>query len=275
MRCVITAGISDKRAGEMNKLFLIAGPCVIENHETPVHIANSVKTMCDSLGIDYIFKASYRKANRTKEDSFKGIGDEQALQIIHDIGKSLGIRTLTDIHESHEADMAAQYVDVLQIPAFLCRQTSLLHAAGLTGKTVNIKKGQFLSPEAMKYPVEKVMATGNKNVWLCERGSTFGYDSLIVDATVMPRLKKHGVPVVMDCTHSVQVPNQTSGVTGGNPEFIETMARFAAATGADGLFIETHPDPAHALSDGATMLHLDLLYNILEKVIRIYKALEA
>jgi 2-dehydro-3-deoxyphosphooctonate aldolase (KDO 8-P synthase) len=259
----------------MNKLFLIAGPCVVENDTTPVHIAHTVKAMCDTLGIEYIFKASYRKANRTKEDSFSGIGDEEALQIINQIGLSLGIRTLTDIHESHEADKAAAFVDVLQIPAFLCRQTSLLHAAGKTGKIVNIKKGQFLSPEAMKYPVEKVLATGNTNVWLCERGTTFGYDSLVVDATTMPRLKKHGVPVVMDCTHSVQVPNQTSGVTGGNPEFIETMARFAAATGADGLFIETHPDPANALSDGATMLHLDLLFDILEKVVRIHKALEA
>lgn len=259
----------------MNKLFLIAGPCVVENDKTPIAIAQSVKSMCDALGIDYIFKASYRKANRTKEDSFTGIGDEEALAIIQHIGSSLGIRTLTDIHESYEAERAAAFVDVLQIPAFLCRQTSLLHAAGKTGKTVNIKKGQFLSPEAMRYPVEKVKATGNNKIWLCERGSTFGYDSLIVDATVMPRLKKHGVPVVMDCTHSVQVPNQTSGVTGGNPEFIETMARFAAATGADGLFIETHPDPSKALSDGATMLQLDLLFPILEKVVRIYKALEA
>ncbi len=259
----------------MNKLFLISGPCVVENETTPALIARKVKSICDALDIDFIFKASYRKANRTREDSFTGIGDETALNIIKSIGAELGVRTLTDIHESHEAAMVAEYVDVLQIPAFLCRQTALLHAAGSTGKIINIKKGQFVSPEAMKYPVEKVKATGNQKVWLCERGFTFGYDDLIVDATVIPRLKKHGVPVVMDCTHSVQVPNQSSGVSGGNPEFIETIARFAAATGADGLFIETHPDPKHAKSDASTMLHLDLLEGILEKVVKIRKALEA
>lgn len=257
----------------MNKLFLISGPCVVENETTPFRIAESVKAICDDLGIDYIFKASYRKANRTRQDSFTGIGDEKALSIIRQIGQELGIRTLTDIHESHEADMVAEYVDVLQIPAFLCRQTSLLHAAGLTGKTVNIEKGQFASPEAMKYPIEKVRAAGNDNIWLCERGFSFGYDDLIVDATVIPRLKKHGVPVVMDCTHSVQVPNQTAGITGGNPEFIETIALVAAATGADGLFIETHPEPSAALSDAATMLHLDLLHAVLTKVMRVRQAL--
>lgn len=256
-------------------MFLISGPCVVENETTPALIARKVKSICDALDIDFIFKASYRKANRTREDSFTGIGDETALNIIKSIGAELGVRTLTDIHESHEAAMVAEYVDVLQIPAFLCRQTALLHAAGSTGKIINIKKGQFVSPEAMKYPVEKVKATGNQKVWLCERGFTFGYDDLIVDATVIPRLKKHGVPVVMDCTHSVQVPNQSSGVSGGNPEFIETIARFAAATGADGLFIETHPDPKHAKSDASTMLHLDLLEGILEKVVKIRKALEA
>lgn len=259
----------------MNKLFLISGPCVVENETTPALIARKVKSICDALDIEFIFKASYRKANRTREDSFTGIGDEAALNILKGIGAELGVRTLTDIHESHEAAMVAEYVDVLQIPAFLCRQTALLHAAGKTGKIINIKKGQFVSPEAMKYPVEKVQATGNQNVWLCERGFTFGYDDLIVDATVIPRLKKHGVPVVMDCTHSVQVPNQSNGVSGGNPEFIETIARFAAATGADGLFIETHPDPKHAKSDASTMLHLDLLEAILEKVVKIRKALEA
>ena len=257
----------------MNKLFLISGPCIVENDTTPMHIAKTVKAMCDDLGIDYIFKASYRKANRTREDSFTGIGDERALNIIQNIGKELNIRTLTDVHESHEVPMVAQYVDVLQIPAFLCRQTELLHAAGHSGKTVNIKKGQFVSPEAMKFPVEKVKATGNENVWICERGFTFGYEDLIVDATVIPRLKKHGVPVVMDCTHSLQAPNQSSGISGGNPEFIETIALVAAVTGADGLFIETHPSPSNALSDGATMLHLDLLYPILQKVMRIRQAL--
>ena len=264
-----------KRAELMNKLFLISGPCVVENETTPRLIAKEVKAICDSLDIDYIFKASYRKANRTKEDSFMGIGDEIALQIIQSVGKEFGVRTLTDIHESKEAALVSQYVDVLQIPAFLCRQTELLHAAGKTGKTVNIKKGQFVSPEAMKFPVQKVKATGNNNVWLCERGFTFGYEDLVVDVTTIPRLKKHGVPVVMDCTHSVQAPNKESGVSGGNPQFIETMARYAAVTEADGLFIETHPDPKHALSDSSTMLQLERLQGILEKVVSIRKAVMA
>lgn len=257
----------------MNKLFLISGPCVVENEETPFSIAANVKPLCDQLGIEFIFKASYRKANRTSKDSFTGIGDVKALEIIRSIGKEFQVRTLTDIHESHEVPKAAEYVDVLQIPAFLCRQTELLQAAGRSGKTINIKKGQFVSPEAMRYPVDKVRATGNENIWVCERGFTFGYDNLIVDATVIPRLKKHGFPVVMDCTHALQMPNQNTGVSGGNPEFIETLALFAVATGVDGLFIETHPDPSSALSDGATMLQMDRLYNILERVMRIRKAL--
>ena len=273
MRVATTADILDKKAGSMTKLFLISGPCVIENEETPYRIAKTVKAMCDDLDIEYIFKGSYRKANRTREDSFTGIGDEESLAIIQAIGKEFSVRTITDVHESQEVDLAAAYVDILQIPAFLCRQTELLHAAGRSGKVVNIKKGQFVSPEAMKYPIEKVRSTGNTNVWICERGFSFGYDDLIVDATVIPRLKKHGVPVVMDCTHSVQVPNQSSGITGGNPEFIETIALVAAATGADGLFIETHPDPAKALSDGATMLHMDLLFPVLQKVMRVRQAL--
>lgn len=259
----------------MSKFFLISGPCIVENESTPYLIAKTVKPICDELGIEYIFKASYRKANRTRVDSFTGIGDEAALEIIKGIGRDFGVKTLTDIHESHEVAMVAEYVDVLQIPAFLCRQTALLMAAGETGKIVNIKKGQFVSPEAMKYPIEKVQATGNKNVWVCERGFTFGYEDLIVDATVIPRLRKHGVPVVMDCTHSTQVPNQMTGVSGGNPEFIETIALVAAATGADGLFIETHPEPAKALSDASTMLQMDLLYGILDKVMRIRKALQS
>ncbi len=258
----------------MNKMFLISGPCVVENETTPLLIARTVKPMCDDLGIEYIFKASYRKANRTRQDSFTGIGDKEALEIILGIGREFGVKTLTDVHESHEVPMVAEYVDVLQIPAFLCRQTALLQAAGATGKIVNIKKGQFVSPEAMKYPVEKVVATGNHNVWVCERGFSFGYEDLVVDATVIPRLKKHGVPVVMDCTHSVQVPNQSSGISGGNPQYIETIALVAAATGADGLFIETHPDPKNALSDASSMLQLDLLYNILVKVMRIKQALQ-
>ncbi len=259
----------------MSKLFLISGPCVVENDKTPFEIGRKVKGICDELGIDYIFKASFKKANRTKLNSFTGIEKEEAMAIIQAVGKELGVPTITDVHESYEPAIAAKYVDYLQIPAFLCRQTDLLIAAGETGKGVNIKKGQFMSPEAMKFSLEKVLSTGNKNVWLCERGFSFGYEGLVVDATAIARLKKHGVPVVMDCTHSVQQPNKADGVTGGNPEMIETMALSAIATGADGLFIETHPDPANALSDGQTMLPIEKLEGILRKVMKIRKALEA
>jgi 2-dehydro-3-deoxyphosphooctonate aldolase (KDO 8-P synthase) len=256
----------------MSKLFLIAGPCIIENDETPLAIGREVKSLCDELNIDFIFKASYKKANRTKLDSFKGIGIQEGLAILQNVGKELQVPTITDVHESYEPEMVAEFVDYLQIPAFLCRQTDLLLAAGKTGKGINIKKGQFVSPEAMQYPLEKVQSTGNKNIWLCERGFTFGYGNLVVDATVMPRLKKHGVPVVMDCTHSLQQPNQTDGISGGNPELIETIALSAVATGADGLFIETHPNPTEALSDGKSMLPLSKLRSILEKVIRVKAA---
>ena len=257
----------------MNKLFLIAGPCVVENEKTPLEIGKKVKALCDELDIDYIFKASYRKANRTKLDSFTGIGDTEALQIIKDTGEALGVPTISDIHESHEVEEVAKYVDYLQIPAFLCRQTELLLAAGNSGRGVNIKKGQFVSPEAMKFPLEKVQSTGNNKVWLCERGFTFGYNNLIVDATVIPRLKAHGVPVVMDCTHSLQEPNKSEGISGGNAELIETVALSATATGADGLFIETHPDPGNAMSDGKSMLPLDKLEGVLRKVVAVRKAL--
>lgn len=273
MRSAITADTLDKKVNQIIDMFLIAGPCVIENDKTPYDIAKVVKPLCDELGMEFIFKASYRKANRTSIHSFTGIGDEEALQIINGIGEAFNVKTLTDVHESAEVSMIAHYVDVLQIPAFLCRQTALLTAAGQSGKIVNIKKGQFVSPEAMSFPVEKVKATGNHQVWICERGFTFGYENLIVDATVIPRLKKHGVPVVMDCTHALQAPNQAAGISGGNPQYIETLALMAAATGADGLFIETHPDPSRALSDSATMLRLDQLQNILNKVMRIQKAL--
>lgn len=252
---------------------LIAGPCAIEDKETALHIGRHVKSICDDLGIRYIFKGSYRKANRSRLDSFTGIGDEKALNILKEIGEELGVETITDIHESHEAETVARYVDHIQIPAFLCRQTELLLAAGNTGKGVNIKKGQFLSPEAMKFPVEKVQSTGNENVWVCERGVTFGYGDLIVDATAIHRLKVHGVPVIMDCTHSVQKPNKTEGVTGGDPSLIETIALSAVATGADGFFIETHPDPKSAKSDPHTMLLLDKLRPILEKAMKIRNAL--
>ncbi len=259
----------------MDQFTLIAGPCAIENDQTPFEIAEKVKKICDDLGIRYVFKGSYRKANRSRLDSFTGIGDDKALEILQAVGKKFGIETITDIHESHEAETAAKYVDHLQIPAFLCRQTELLIAAGNTGKGVNIKKGQFLSPEAMHFPVEKVQSTGNPNVWVCERGVSFGYSDLIVDATSIHRLKKHGVPVIMDCTHSVQKPNKTEGVTGGDPSLIETIALSAMATGADGFFIETHPDPKSAKSDPHTMLQLDKLENILTKAMNIRKALHA
>ena len=255
------------------KFTLIAGPCAIEDRDLAFSIAREVKAICDELDIHYIFKGSYRKANRSRLDSFTGIGDTEALEILRDIGKELNIETITDIHESHEAALAAKYVDHLQIPAFLCRQTELLIAAGETGKGVNIKKGQFLSPEAMKWPVEKVRSTGNQKVWACERGVSFGYSDLIVDATSVARMKDLGVPVIMDCTHSVQKPNRTEGVTGGDPRLIETIALSAIATGADGFFIETHPEPHTAQSDPYTMLELKRLRPILEKCLKIRAAL--
>lgn len=258
-----------------NRFFLLSGPCAMEDFDVALEIAKTVKAICDRLNIDYIFKASFRKANRSRLDSFTGIGDSEALELIQRVGREVGVPTITDIHESHEAATAAKYVDYLQIPAFLCRQTDLLLAAGETGKGVNVKKGQFVSPEAMKFAVEKVKSTGNQNVWVCERGFSFGYNDLIVDATAIARLKKHGVPVVMDCTHSVQKPNTTEGITGGDPEMIETIALSAVATGADGFFIETHPNPASAKSDPHTMLQLDKLENILTKAVAVRKALMA
>jgi 2-dehydro-3-deoxyphosphooctonate aldolase (KDO 8-P synthase) len=252
---------------------LIAGPCAIEDRALSFSIAREVKAICDRLDIEYIFKGSFKKANRSRLDSFTGIGNLEALEILRDIGVELGIETITDIHESPDAALAAQYVDHLQIPAFLCRQTDLLIAAGETGKGVNIKKGQFLSPEAMKWPVQKVQSTGNNKAWVCERGVSFGYSDLIVDATAVARLKTLGVPVIMDCTHSVQKPNRTEGVTGGDPQLIETIALSAVATGADGFFIETHPAPHTAQSDPFTMLELSKLEGILTKAMRIRKAL--
>lgn len=257
----------------MNRLFLIAGPCVVEDKSTSLHIAKTVKAICDDLDIHFIFKASYKKANRTSGDSFMGIGDEAALQIIQEVGEEVGVDTLTDVHESPDPALAAKYVNHLQIPAFLCRQTDLLVAAGKTGLTVNIKKGQFLSPEAMSFAIKKVQGTGNEKIWLCERGVTFGYNDLIVDATSVARMKKLGKPVVMDCTHSVQKPNQLAGITGGDPAMIETIALSAAATGADGFFIEVHPEPAKAMSDSQSMLQLDKLKPILEKIVKIRKAI--
>lgn len=259
----------------MKDFILIAGPCAIEDKETALHIGKEVKAITEDLNIRYIFKGSYRKANRSRLDSFTGIGDDKALTILKEIGQELGVETITDIHESHEAEKVAQYVDHIQIPAFLCRQTELLLAAARTGKGVNIKKGQFLSPEAMKFPVEKIESVSPGKAWVCERGASFGYSDLIVDATAIHRLKQLGVPVIMDCTHSVQKPNKTEGVTGGDPSLIGTIALSAMATGADGFFIETHPDPKSAKSDPHTMLQLDKLRPILEKAMKIRQALHS
>ncbi len=253
--------------------FLLAGPCVIENETMPFEIAERISLICKRLDIPYVFKASYRKANRSKLSSFTGIGDKEGLRILQDIRKQFNIPVVTDIHSAEEAEQAAEYVDVLQIPAFLCRQTDLLLAAAKTGRCVNIKKGQFLSAEAMKFAVEKVQQAGNQDVMLTERGTTFGYQDLLVDFRSIPTMRMFEVPVVMDITHSLQQPNQTAGVTGGQPEMIETIAKAAVAVGVDGLFIETHPNPRAALSDGANMLELDLLEDLLEKLIRIRKSL--
>ncbi len=252
--------------------FLIAGPCVVESEELIMKVAEKVYGICKRLDIPYIFKASYRKANRTSAGSFTGVGDEAALEILQKVNKRFSLPTITDIHAHDEADIAAKYVDVLQIPAFLCRQTDLLIAAAKTGKIVNVKKGQFVNGESMKFAVEKIKKASNQKVMLTERGNSFGYTDLVVDYRNIPIMKNHGVPVIMDCTHSLQQPNQSTGVTGGNPQMIETIAKAAIATGADGLFIETHPDPSVAKSDGANMLRLDLLEELLIKLIRIKEA---
>ncbi len=255
-----------------NNFFLIAGPCVVETESLVMEVAGTVAGICKRLEIPYVFKASYRKANRTSAGSFTGIGDEAALQLLQKAGAAMGVPTTTDIHAHEEAAIAAQYVDILQIPAFLCRQTDLLLAAAETGKVVNVKKGQFLSGASMKFAVEKIQNSGNNKVMLTERGNTFGYQDLVVDYRNLPIMAAHGVPVIMDCTHSLQQPNQTSGVTGGNPNMIETIAKAAIATGANGLFIETHPNPAMAKSDGANMLRLDLLEPLLEKLVKLRAA---
>ncbi len=266
-------GLSNLQNTDSNNFFLIAGPCAIEGEQMAFDIAGHVNEVCQRLRIPYIFKGSYRKANRSKRDSFTGIGDEKALHILKKIGESFQIPTTTDIHTEPEAALAAQFVDVLQIPAFLCRQSSLLVAAAQTGKVVNIKKGQFVSPEAMHFAAEKVREEGNPNIMLTERGTTFGYQDLIVDFRGIPVMRSFGVPVVLDCTHSLQQPNQSSGVTGGRPALIETIARAGIATGADGLFIETHPRPSEAKSDGANMLPITELERILEGLVRIREAI--
>jgi 2-dehydro-3-deoxyphosphooctonate aldolase (KDO 8-P synthase) len=256
---------------DKKNFFLIAGPCVVESEELVMEVADKVSGICRNLGIPYVFKASYRKANRTSANSFTGIGDDNGLALIRKVGDTYRLPTTSDIHAHDEAAPAARYVDILQIPAFLCRQTDLLVAAAETGKVVNVKKGQFLSGPSMKFAVDKIRKAGNDNILLTERGTTFGYQDLVVDYRNIPWMKEQGTPVVMDCTHSLQQPNQTSGITGGNPQLIGTIAKAAIATGADGLFIETHPNPAIAKSDGANMLRLDLLQGLLEQLVRIRK----
>jgi 2-dehydro-3-deoxyphosphooctonate aldolase (KDO 8-P synthase) len=255
-----------------NNFFLIAGPCVVESADLIDQVAFHVSSICKKMGIPYIFKASYKKANRTSSSSFTGIGDENALSLVQKVGQKYKLPTTSDIHAHDEASPAAAHVDILQIPAFLCRQTDILVAAAKTGKIVNVKKGQFLSGPAMKFAAEKIRNAGNEKIIFTERGNSFGYQDLIVDYRNIPWMKEHGVPVVMDCTHSLQQPNQTTGITGGNPKMIGTIARAAIATGADGLFIETHPDPANAKSDGANMLRLDLLEELLASLVKLRTA---
>lgn len=256
-----------------DNFFLLAGPCVIEGEDMALRIAERVVKITDRLHIPYVFKGSYRKANRSRLDSFTGIGDEKALKVLAKVRSTFGVPVVTDIHAAEEAGMAAEYVDVLQIPAFLCRQTDLLVAAARTGKIVNIKKGQFLSPAAMRFAADKVVEAGNPQVMLTERGVTFGYHDLIVDYRGIPEMQAFGHPVILDVTHSLQQPNQASGVTGGMPQLIETIAKAGVAVGVDGLFMETHEDPLVAKSDGANMLKLDLLEGLLEKLVRIRQSI--
>lgn len=253
--------------------FLIAGPCAIENETMPLKIAETIVEITSRLQIPFVFKGSYKKANRSRIDSFTGIGDEKALKTLQKIKETFHIPVLTDIHETTDAEIAAEYVDALQIPAFLFRQTDLLIAAAKTGKTINIKKGQFAAPNSMQFAAQKVIDSGNNNIWLTERGTTFGYTDLIVDFRGIPEMKSFGFPVVMDATHSLQRPNQSSGITGGMPQLIETISKAAIASGVDGIFLETHPEPQKALSDGANMLRLDLLEDLLGKLLRIKRAL--
>jgi 2-dehydro-3-deoxyphosphooctonate aldolase (KDO 8-P synthase) len=263
----------ENQSYDQNNFFLIAGPCIVESEELVMEVAARVSSICKNLGIPYVFKSSYRKANRTSGSSFTGIGDEAALEIVKKAGQKFKLPTTSDIHAQEEASIAAKYVDILQIPAFLCRQTDLLTAAAKTNKIINVKKGQFLSGDAMKFAVDKIRNAGNEKVILTERGTTFGYQDLVVDYRNIPIMQSHGVPVVMDCTHSLQQPNQASGITGGNPQMIGTIAKAAVAAGADGLFIETHPEPSKALSDGANMLRLDLLEDLMQQLVKIRKAI--
>jgi 2-dehydro-3-deoxyphosphooctonate aldolase (KDO 8-P synthase) len=257
---------------DKNNFFLIAGPCVVEGEGMVMEIAETVTAICKKYKVPYIFKASYKKANRTSASSFIGIGDEKALEIIKTAGEKNAVPTITDIHTGLEASTAAHYADILQIPAFLCRQTELLIAAAKTNKIINVKKGQFLNGEAMKFAVEKIKSAGNKKVMLTERGNSFGYHDLVVDFRNIPEMKLNNLPVIMDCTHSLQQPNQSDGITGGNPKLIETIAKAAIAVGADGIFIETHQNPMIAKSDGANMLPLHLLEDLIKKLVHLRSA---
>ncbi len=260
---------------DSNQFFLLAGPCAIESEEQAFKIARKIIELTDKYEIPFIFKGSYRKANRSRLDSFSGIGDQKALEILKKISNELKVPTVTDIHSAKEAEMAAQYVDVLQIPAFLCRQTDILVAAAKTGKVVNIKKGQFLAPESMKFASTKVSESGNDNIMITDRGTMFGYQDMIIDYRGIPEMQKNEYPVILDITHSLQQPNQTSGVTGGKPELIETVAKAGIAVGVDGLFLETHYNPAEAKSDGANMLHLDYLDELLGKLTKLRSAINS
>lgn len=258
---------------DSGQFFLIAGPCAIEGEDMALRIAERIIEITDKYKIPYIFKGSYKKANRSRIDSFTGIGDEKALKILAKVKQSFGIPVLTDYHSAVEAPMAAEYVDVLQVPAFLCRQTDVLVAGANTGKVVNIKKGQFLAPESMSHAAQKVVDSGNNKIILTDRGTMFGYHDLVVDVRSIPAMQSLGFPVVMDITHSLQQPNQSSGVTGGKPELIETIGKAAIAVGADGIFLETHHDPSVAKSDGANMLKLDYLDILLGKLSRVREAI--